>query len=131
MFRMTNWLACRYPKNDQCNHHMQHCTLLNEFSLNFTYTPETNIHRPKVEKHHNEKAKKAEKKKKEKKANEASTAAVSDPSTSTSIPTTLAQIGCDAGNPFTTMGKGGSKIKSDAKSKQAEANSLACQDKAS
>ena len=25
MFQMTNCLACRYPKNDQCNHHIQWC----------------------------------------------------------------------------------------------------------
>ena len=39
ILRMTNYLACRYPKNDKLNHHMQRCTLLKEFGLNITYTP--------------------------------------------------------------------------------------------
>ena len=114
---------------------MKRCTLLKEFGLNFTYTPETDIHRPKVAKHHNEKAKKAEKKKKEKKANEATPAVESNPSTSTSntnsIPNTSVQAECDAANPFVTMGKGGSKTTLEAETKQVEANNLARQAKTS
>ena len=134
---MTNCLAYQYSKNDQCNQHIQRCTLLKEFGLNFTYTPETDIHRPKVAKHHNETAKKAEKKKKEKKANEASSADASNPSTSTSntntnlIPTTLVHSGRDAVNPFTTVGKNGGNAKLEGEAKQAEANNLVCQVKAS
>ena len=130
---MTNCLACRYPKNDRCNHHMQRCTLLKEFGLNFTYTPETSIHRPKVAKHHKEKAKKAEKLKKEKKANEETPAAASNLFTSNTnpIPTTSAQTGRDAANLFVTIGKGGSKTTLEAEAKQAEANNLARQAKVS
>ena len=132
MFRMTHCLACRYAKNDKCSHHMQRCTVLKEFGLNFTYTPETDIHCPKIAKHHKEKAKKAEKQKKEKKANEETPSAASNLTTinTNSIPTTSAQTGRDAANPFTTIGKGGSKTTSEAESKQAEANNLACQAKA-
>ena len=123
---MTNCLACRYPKNDKLNHHMQQCTLLKEFCLNITYTPETNIHCPKVTKHHVEK-------KKDKKANEATPAAASNPTTSStnSIHHTSAQAGRDAANTFTTVGMGGSKTTLEAEAKQAEANNLACQAKAS
>ena len=89
---------------------MQRCTILKEFGLNFTYTPNTNIHHPKLSKHHIEKAKKVEKEKKEKKTNEAVAAAASNPSISTSntnlIPTTSAQTGRDAVNPFTMGGRG-------------------------
>ena len=60
---------------------MQHCTLLQEFGLNIMYTPETDIHRPEVAKHHNKKNKKVIKREKEKKANKASAAAVSNPTT--------------------------------------------------
>ena len=133
MLRMTNCLACRYPKSDKLNHHMHRCTLLKEFGLNFTYTPETDIHRPKVAKHHVEKAKKAEKKKKDKKANEDTPSAASNPPTpsTTSIPHTLAQTGRNALNPFTTVGKNGSKTTLEAEAKKAEANNLGRQAKAS
>jgi len=94
------------------------------------------MHRPKVAKHHNKKAKKAEKKKKkEKKSNKATPAAAPNPSASTSnnnsIPHTSAQGERDAANPFFTVGKGGSKTTSEAEAKQAEANNLARQAKAS
>jgi len=82
MFRMTHCLGYRYPKNDKCSHYMQRCSLLKEFGLNFMYTPETDIHRQKVAKHHKEKAKKAQKLKKDKKANGEIPAAASNPSTS-------------------------------------------------
>ena len=133
MLRMTNYLACRYPKNEKLNHHIHRCTLLKEFGLNFTYTPETDIHRPKVAKHHVEKAKKAEKKKKDKKANEDTPSAASNPPTpsTTSIPHTLAQTGRNALNPFTTVGKNGSKTTLEAEAKKAEANNLGRQAKAS
>ena len=92
MLQMTNCLACRYPKNDKLNHNMHRCTLLKEFGLNFTYTLETNIHRPKVAKHHVEKVKKAKKKKKDKKANKDTPTAASNPPTpsTTSVPHTSA-----------------------------------------
>mmetsp|Transcript_28205 Transcript_28205/g.31997 ORF Transcript_28205/g.31997 Transcript_28205/m.31997 type:complete len:160 (-) Transcript_28205:565-1044(-) len=69
MFQMTHCLACQYLKNDKCIHRMQRCTLLKEFGLNFMYTPETDIHRQKVAKHHKEKAKKAEEGKEGKRGN--------------------------------------------------------------
>ena len=120
-FQMTNCLACRYPKNDKLNHHMQQYNILKEFGLNFTYTPETNICPPKVAKHHNEKAKKAEKKKKEKKAHEPAAAAASNPSTPTSnnnsIPTTSVQSGRAAVNLFTMVGKNGGNAKTEAEAK--------------
>ena len=97
---------------------------LKEFGLNFTYTPVTNIHRSKVAKHHNEKAKKAEKKQQEKKANEATPVAASNPSISTSntnsIPRTSVQAGRDTANPFVTIGKGGSKTTPEAEAKYTE-----------
>ena len=121
MFRMTIFLVCRYPNNNQCNHHMQQCTLLKEFGFNFTYTPNTEIHCPKVAKHHNEKAKKTEKKKKKKKASDATPAAASNPPASTSntnwIPYISAQAGCNAANTFVTVGKGNSKTISKAEAK--------------
>jgi len=48
MLKMTNCLACRYPKNDTCNHHMHKCPLLEEFGLTVTYNPEKDQHREKV-----------------------------------------------------------------------------------
>ena len=113
---------------------MNRCTLLKELGLNFTYTPKTDIHRLKVVKHHVKKAKKVEKKKKQgKKANEDTPTAASNPPTpsTTSIFDTSAQTGRNATNPFTMVGKNGSKMTSEVEAKQAEANNLASQAKAS
>merc|ERR1712238_84560 len=101
-----------------------------------TYTPETDIHRPKVAKHHVEKSKKAEKKKRDKKVTE-NTPPVSPtpppptPPAASSIPPTSVQTGRKATNPFTTVGKNGGNATSEAEAKQAEANNLARQAKAS
>ena len=131
---MTNCLACQYPKNDKLNNHMYRYALLKEFGLNFTYTLETDSHCPKVAKHHIKKAKKAEKKKKkDKKANkDTPTAASNLPIPSTNwILRTSAQTGRNATNPFTTVGKGGSKTTSKAEAKQVQANNSDRQAKAS
>ena len=135
LFRMTNCLACRYPKNDRLNHHMQNCNLLKEFGLTFTYDPATDQHRPKTRKHHKDKKRKEEKRKKDEKANEETPSAASNPTTTpaatSSIPTTSVQTGRKATNPFTTVGKNGGDAASEAEAKQAEANNLARQAKAS
>ena len=62
IFLMVNFLVCRYPKNNWYNHHMQRCTLVKESGLNFTYTPETDIHLEQTKKHHIQKTKKYAKK---------------------------------------------------------------------
>ena len=80
---------------------MQRCTLVKEFGLNFTYTPETDIHLEQTKKHHIQKTKKYAKKQKEKKEAEETAAAVATPSTS--ILVTSAQAGRNTANPFTTV----------------------------
>lgn len=39
MFKMTNCLACRYPKNDPSSHHLDNCTVLKDFGFIITCNP--------------------------------------------------------------------------------------------
>ena len=101
MFCMTNCLACRYPKNDRLNHHMQRCNILKEYGLTVTYDTSTNKHRDDTKKHHIDKAKKPAKRQQERK--DADRATPSTETGSTSILNISAQAGGEAINPFKTV----------------------------
>ncbi|OEU11655.1 hypothetical protein FRACYDRAFT_244773 [Fragilariopsis cylindrus CCMP1102] len=98
MLKMTNCLACRYPKNDPCNHHMHKCPLLAEFGLTVTYDPTKDQHGESLSNRFKQRGQ--AKAAKLKKAAEA-TAATSTPA---QAPTPVAEG-------FQTVGKNGKDVK--------------------
>jgi hypothetical protein len=113
MLKMTNCLACRYPKNDTCNHHMYKCPLLEEVGFTVTYDPEKDQHREKVSNRFKQRAQ-------EKQRKAAKAAAATTATTATAKPTQVA-------GSFQTVGKNGKDIKTTTEKELAMKKNLSSQ----
>ena len=117
MLKMTNCLACRYPKNDVCNHHMHNCGLLEEFGLTVTYDPEKDQHREKVSKRIKQRARDSDKKKQ-------AAAIVAGASAPASTPAPATSTGTEG---YQTVGKNGKDVKTNQDKVAAEKKNVASQ----
>jgi hypothetical protein len=109
MLKMTNCLACRYPKNDACNHHMHKCPLLEEFGLTVTYDPEKDQHQEKVSNRFKQLA--------QEKQGKAAKAAATTTTTTTTNQTQVAES-------FKTVGKNGKETTTTTEKTLAEKKNL-------
>ena len=98
MLKMTNCLACRYPKNDPCNHHMHKCPLLAEFGLTVTYDPTKDQHRESLSNRFKQRG-------------QAKAAKLKQAAEATAATSTPAQAPTPVAEGFQTVGKNGKDVK--------------------